>query len=77
LIEADPPVVYRMFNPAPQKVVDELLEKIPDFRRAYMEEGLSVDEFENFGPVTLFRDSFLKGWTYMLEKIKERRKKIT
>ncbi len=77
LIEADPPVVYRMFNPAPPKVVDELLEKIPDFRRAYMEEGLSVDEFEDFGPVALFRDSFVKGWTYMLKTIKERRVKIS
>ena len=41
-----------------------------------MEEGLSVDEFENFGPVVLFRDSFVKGWTYILKTIKERRKKI-
>ena len=76
LIEANPPVMYRMFNPVPQKVVDELLEKIPDFRRAYMEDGLTVDEFKDFGPVVLFRDSFLKGWTYMLKIIQERRKKI-
>ena len=77
LIEADPPVVYRMFNPVPPKVVDELLEKIPDFRRAYMEDALSVDEFKDFGPVALFRDSFVKGWTYMLKTIKERRVKIS
>jgi len=76
LIKADPPVVYRMFNPAPQKIIDELLEKIPDFRKAYIEDGLSVDEFKGFGPVALFRDSFLKGWTYMLKIIQERRKKI-
>jgi len=58
LIEVNPPVVYRMFNPVPQKVIDDLLEKIPDFRRAYMEDGLTVDEFKDFGPVVLFRDSF-------------------
>jgi len=75
LIEVNPPVVYRMFNPVPQKVIDDLLEKIPDFRRAYMEDGLTVDEFKDFGPVVLFRDSFLKGWTYMLKIIQERRKK--
>ena len=76
LIEANPPVVYRMFNPAPQKIIDELLEKIPDFRKAYIEDGLSVDEFKGFGPVALFRDSFVKGWTYMLKIIEESRKKI-
>jgi transaldolase len=73
LIESDPPVVYRIDNPAPQYVIDQLLEKIPDFRRAYLEDGLAVDEFKDFGPVVLFRNSFLKGWSFLLERIRERR----
>lgn len=75
LIESDPPVVYRINTPAPQYVIDELLEKIPDFRRAYLEDGLSIEEFAGFGPVDLFRSSFVKGWNYLLKTIKERRKK--
>lgn len=73
LIEIDPPVVYRMFNPTPQYVIDELLNKVPDFKRAYLEDGLDVDEFKDFGPVDLFRSSFIKGWESLLTKIKERR----
>jgi transaldolase len=70
LIEQNPPVVYRLFNPVPQKVIDELMEKLPDFKRGYLEDGLAPDEFENFGPVRLFRDSFVKSWTCILELVK-------
>ncbi|MHB8279699.1 MAG: transaldolase family protein [Candidatus Humimicrobiaceae bacterium] len=77
LIKLDPPVVYRMFNPSPEYVVNELLEKIPDFRKAYFEDGLKVDEFKDFGPVNLFRAQFMNGWDYLLNVIKERRKKIS
>ncbi|MCJ7583519.1 MAG: hypothetical protein MUO30_01930 [Anaerolineales bacterium] len=70
LIEQNPPVVYRLFNPVPQKVIDELMEKLPDFKRGYLEDGLAPDEFENFGPVRLFRDSFVKSWTRILELVK-------
>ena len=73
LLQEDPPVVYRLFNPVPQKVIDELMEKLPDFRRGYLEDGLDVDEFEEFGPVRLFRSSFIKSWKRVLELIQERR----
>jgi transaldolase len=73
LIESDPPVVYRIFNPVPNKVIDELMEKLPDFRRGYLSDGLSVEEFEGFGPVQLFRSSFVKSWQRVLDLIKERR----
>jgi transaldolase len=73
LIEQDPPVVYRLFNPVPQKVIDELMEKIPDFKRGYLEDGLSVEEFEGFGPVQLFRGSFIKSWKRVLELAREKR----
>lgn len=73
LIEEDPDVVFRFLNPVPQTVVDELLRKLPDFRRGWEPEGLSVKEFEHFGPVVLFRDSFLQNWNKVLEAVRERR----
>ena len=73
LIEQNPPVVYRLFNPVPQKVIDELMEKLPDFKRGYLEEGLEPEEFETFGPVQLFRSSFIKSWDRALELISKRR----
>jgi transaldolase len=73
LLESDPPVVYRLFNPVPEKVIDELMEKLPDFRRGYLSDGLEIDEFEAFGPVELFRSIFMKGWQQILDLSKERR----
>jgi len=73
LIEQNPPVVYRLFNPVPQKVIDELMEKLPDFKRGYLDDGLEIEEFEGFGPVQLFRSQFTGSWKRVLDLIKERR----
>jgi transaldolase len=73
LIEQNPPVVNRLFNPVPHRVIDELLEKLPDFKRGYLEDGLALEEFETFGPVILFRSSFEKSWRRVLQIIAERR----
>jgi len=77
LIEQDPPVVYRFFNPIPQKVIDELIEKLPDFKRGYEEDGLAIEEFEDFGPVQLFRNSFIKSWKRVLGLIDDQRMKLS
>lgn len=37
-------------KPVEAKIVEELLRKFPDFRRAYSEGGLSIDEFDAFAP---------------------------
>jgi transaldolase len=76
LLEQDPPVVNRLFNPVPQKVIVELIEKLPDFKRGYLEDGLEIEEFESFGPVCLFRSSFIKSWERILDLIRERQKTL-
>jgi transaldolase len=76
LLEANYPVVYRIFNPVPQKVIDELMEKLPDFKRGYLDDGLSEEEYEGFGPVQLFRSSFIKSWKQVLNLAEERRKAL-
>ena len=73
LLEQNPPVTYRLFNPVPYRVIDELMEKLPDFKRGYLEDGLSVEEFEDFGPVQLFKSAFSKSWNRVLNTIKEQR----
>jgi transaldolase len=47
---SDVAVVPRIDKPVDPKIVEELLRKFPDFRRAYEEDGLSVDDFDSFGP---------------------------
>jgi transaldolase len=73
IIDAGTPVVNRMDVATPQAVIDELSEKFIDFRRAYYEDALAVEEFTDYGPVQLFRNAFLKGYYLLLAKIAERR----
>ena len=40
----------RMNDPVDPKIVRELGAKFSDFRRAYNEDGLSIEEFDNYGP---------------------------
>lgn len=70
LIATNPPVVYRLFNPVPQKVIDELMDKLPDFKRGYLEDGLDLQEFDSFGPVELFRHTFIDSWKKVVELAK-------
>lgn len=73
LLELDQPVVSRLFNPVQEHVLDELLTKVPGFRQAYMEDGLTVDDYEEYGPVEYFRDMFVSSWKSTLNLIAERR----
>jgi transaldolase len=43
-------VKARIDNPVDPSLVGELLSKFPDFQRAYSEDGMSVDEFDAYGP---------------------------
>lgn len=74
LLKLNQPVVARLFNPVQDHVLDELLTKVPAFRQAYMEDGLEVDEYEEYGPVRYFRDMFISAWQNTLKLIAERRK---
>ena len=40
----------RIDNPVDPKIVAELSKKVADFRRAYTEGGISIDEFNSFAP---------------------------
>jgi transaldolase len=46
---SDIEVIPRIDKPVDPKIVEELLRKFPDFRRAYTEGGLSIEEFNTFG----------------------------
>ena len=46
---SDIPVIERMQNPVDPKIVEALYAKIPDFRRAYDADGMTVEEFDGYG----------------------------
>ncbi len=73
LIEMDLPVVSRLFNPVQEEVLDTLLERVPQFRQAYMENGLQADEYEEYGPVKFFWNMFISAWKSQVEMVKSLR----
>lgn len=76
IIQADPPITSRIDAPAPPAVVEELCTKLPDFRRAYLDDGLPVEEFGDFAPLQYFRNMFVKGWDALAAAVREQRAKV-
>lgn len=64
-------VAPRIEKPVDPKIVDELLKKFPDFRRAYAEDGLSVSEFDAFGPTQRTLRQFIAACHDMPAQIRE------
>lgn len=52
----------RMHVPVDKEIIDALYSKIPDFRRAYDVDGMSVQEFDTFGPTVRTLRSFIEAW---------------
>jgi len=48
--QSDIEVVSRIDKPVAAEIVEELGRKFADFRRAYSENGISIAEFDSFGP---------------------------
>ncbi|HSB72898.1 MAG TPA: hypothetical protein VLT62_26530 [Candidatus Methylomirabilis sp.] len=51
-------------------------EKVPNFRRACDEDGLSVEEFADYGPLVSFKTMFLNGYARLLDEVAERRSRL-
>jgi transaldolase len=73
ILKMDPPVVNRMDALVPKEVTEELCDKLPDFRKAFLDDGLKTEEFKDFGPLQHFRNAFVRGWDVLLQTIKQRR----
>ena len=67
---SDIEVVPRMQKPVDPVIVDTLLKKFPDFRRAYMEDGLSHAEFDTFGSTRRTLRQFITACAEMNEIIR-------
>jgi len=65
-LSATVPMIDRQI---PDSIVDELLEKLPNFKRAYELDGMEVEEFADYGPVMLFRTQFMNGYSRLIDGI--------
>jgi transaldolase len=52
----------RIDVPVEPALVDDLLTRVPDFRRAYEPDGLAVDEFASYGATVRTLRSFISGY---------------
>jgi transaldolase len=51
-----------MHEPVKAEIVEALYEKIPDFRKAYDEDGMAVHDFDTYGATVRTLRSFIAGW---------------
>ncbi len=61
----------RIAEPVDPAVVRELLDRIPDFGRAYEPNGVSIDEFDGFGPTVRTLCGFIKSYHDLVGAIRD------
>ncbi len=64
-------VKERFQNPVPQEVVDSLYAHFEDFRRAYDVDGLTIDEFDTFGPTRRTLRGFIGSYHDLVALIRD------
>lgn len=69
--ESDVKPVPRMQEPVNEEILETLYTKIPDFRRAYDENGMTVDEFDTFGATVRTLRSFIEGYYSFVALIRD------
>jgi transaldolase len=68
---SDVRVASRIETPVNPEIVDELLRKFPDFRRAYNEDGLSLAEFDTYGPTVRTLRQFLEATHELAVRVRD------
>jgi transaldolase len=69
---SDVSVIPRIDQPVRPEIVAELLKKFPDFKRAYNEDGLAVNEFDTFGPTVRTLRQFLEACHELSARVRDR-----
>jgi transaldolase len=70
-LHEEQPTTATLDVPVTPRVVSELLEKFPDFRKAYDVDGLAPREFDTFGPTVHTLTQFLNGYQSLVELVRE------
>jgi transaldolase len=63
--------VPRIDVPVDQALIDDLLERIPDFRRAYEPDGMVPEEFDHFGATARTLRSFVVSYHDLLGVVRD------
>ena len=68
---SDVTIKNRMDIPVNPDIINELENKYLDFRRAYDENGMKVEEFDSFGATIMTLNQFCQATTNLILKIRE------
>jgi transaldolase len=68
---SDIEVKERMSAPVGPRIVEEIHEKIPDFRRAYDQDGMTVAEFEDYGATIRTLRGFIASVHDLMAEVRE------
>lgn len=63
--------VARIDEPVGSRLVAELLASIPDFRRAYEPDGISIDEFDGYGATVRTLRGFIASYHDLLGAVRD------
>jgi transaldolase len=61
----------RFGEPVPPALIDALLERIPDFRRAYEPDGLTLEEFDTYGATVRTLRTFIGSYWDLVRSVDE------
>jgi transaldolase len=63
--------VDRIDAPVDPAIVAELLERIPDFRRAYEPDGMGIEEFDSYGATVRTLRGFIKSYHDLIGAVRD------
>jgi transaldolase len=69
--ESGIPVRPRIEEPVPAEAISELLAKLPDFRQAFEPDGLTVDEFDDYGATVRTLRSFISSYHDLVAVVRD------
>jgi transaldolase len=69
--DSDVEVRQRIGDPVAPEIVKELYDRIPDFRMAYDEDGLRIDQFDTYGATVRTLRGFIASYHELIRVIRE------
>jgi transaldolase len=68
---SDVEVVARIDHPVAPAIIDDLYEHLPEFRKAYDEDGLTVADFDQYGATVRTLRTFIASYHELLALVRE------
>lgn len=68
---SDVPVIERIHDPVDPAIVNGLLDKFEDFRKAYEPDGMTIEQFEGYGATRRTLRQFIGGYAELCQMMRD------